>query len=139
MCVDPAPRVALPAEARHVPRPWQRADPTLFSELNAGDVLFIDSSHQGEETLATYLLLDALPAGVFVHFHDLLFPGPPRYPEENLVISYCVLRQARWEGVAALAILQHDIGPAGMRELFPSSARAPWRSPGSVWLRKRDL
>jgi hypothetical protein len=135
-CIDPSPRVDLPGNARFIQAPWQEADPELFRALGPGDVLFIDSSHEAEEALAIYLLLDLVPEGVIVHHHDILYPHPPRFPEENLVISYYALRRTRWTGVAALALLHHELGPERFVELFPSSARAPWRSPGSVWLRK---
>ncbi len=51
--------------------------------------------------------------------------------------AYFALRRERWEGVAALALLHHELGPRGMLALFPSGARAPERVPGSVWLRRR--
>jgi hypothetical protein len=136
-CVDPSPRVMLPHRALHVCAPWQEADPGIFSSLEPGDVLFIDSSHEAEEALACYLLLDAVPPGVHVHHHDILYPNPPAHPEENLVISYYALRARSWEGVAAAALLHHELGPARFVELFPTAARNPGRSPGSVWLRRR--
>jgi predicted O-methyltransferase YrrM len=53
--------------------PWAR-----FAELQAGDLLFIDSSHMvkfGSEV--PYLISGVLPrlaAGVIVHFHDMFWP-----------------------------------------------------------------
>ncbi len=135
-CIDPAPRTAPPASARHVASPWQTA-PAEARALGPGDVLFVDSSHEAEEALECYLLFDAVPPGAWVHIHDILYPHPPRFPEENLVLSYFALRKERWEGVAALALLHHELGPRGMLALFPSGARAPERVPGSVWLRRR--
>jgi hypothetical protein len=137
ICIDPGPRVALPERARHLDAPWQEVDQAVFAALAPGDVLFIDSSHEAEETLAYYPLLDDLPAGVFVHHHDFLHPKPPCFPEENLMISYYVLRCDRWEGLVSLSLLHHRMGER-FQELFPSSARTPWRSPGSTWLRKRN-
>lgn len=135
-CIDPAPRTAPPPSARHVASPWQTA-PAEARALGPGDVLFVDSSHEAEEALECYLLFDAVPPGAWVHIHDILYPHPPRFPEENLVLSYFALRRERWEGVAALALLHHELGPRGMLALFPSGARAPERVPGSVWLRRR--
>jgi predicted O-methyltransferase YrrM len=135
-CIDPAPRVAPPHGARHLVLPWQEVDPAVFGALTWGDVLFIDSSHEIEEALAYYPLLDALPAGVLVHHHDFLHPGAPAFPEEHLMISYYVLRKNRWEGLISLSLLHHQMGER-FTDLFPSSNRAPWRSPGSTWMRKR--
>lgn len=136
-CIDPNPRASLPETARHLVMPWQQADPEVFTKLNSGDILFIDSSHTALEALSVYLLLDSLPDGVFVHIHDMLYPGEPQWEEENLMISYFTLRQTHWAGLASLALLHNQLG-TGFVDLIPSSAHAPWRSPGSVWLRKRS-
>jgi predicted O-methyltransferase YrrM len=56
----------------------QRAPVSLFSELKAGDLLFIDSSHVvtiGSDV--PYLIgevLPDLPSGVVVHVHDIFWP-----------------------------------------------------------------
>ncbi len=50
----------------------------VFQKLNAGDILFIDSSHvlkYGSDL--HYLLFEIIPnleKGVFVHFHDIIYP-----------------------------------------------------------------
>jgi hypothetical protein len=56
----------------------QRVPTTVFSDLEAGDLLFIDSSHVvtiGSDV--PYLIgevLPALPSGVVVHVHDIFWP-----------------------------------------------------------------
>lgn len=58
--------------------PVQDVDPAKFQELQAGDLLFIDSTHvakPGSDVL--YLMLEILPtlqAGVSVHVHDIFWP-----------------------------------------------------------------
>jgi hypothetical protein len=46
--------------------------------MEAGDLLFIDSSHAvktGSEVLRIYLeIIPGLPAGVYVHVHDINLP-----------------------------------------------------------------
>ena len=83
VCIDPAPRATL----RGLPVRWvedvvQRASQTCFSRLQAGDILFVDSSHVlMPGTDVDWLLnrvLPGLPAGVLVHFHDVFLPDP--YP-----------------------------------------------------------
>ena len=72
---------------------WRR-----FPPLGAGDILFIDSSHQVKPGSDVEFLLKAvlplLPAGVRVHFHDIFLPDdyPPqwawrRYNEQAAVAA----------------------------------------------------
>jgi predicted O-methyltransferase YrrM len=55
----------------------------FFSQLEAGDMLFIDSSHVSKTgSDLNYLLFQVLPQlkkGVYIHFHDIFFPF--EYPE----------------------------------------------------------
>ena len=61
----------------------QDAPPDIFTALGSGDLLFIDSSHvvkYGSDVM--YLLFEILPhlpAGIFVHFHDVFYPF--EYPQ----------------------------------------------------------
>lgn len=58
--------------------PVQEIPLSVFEELQAGDILFIDSSHvckTGSDV--NFLLFEVLPVlapGVHVHFHDIFFP-----------------------------------------------------------------
>jgi predicted O-methyltransferase YrrM len=56
----------------------QTVDPAVFQSLQAGDFLFVDSSHVAKiGSDVNYLLFDILPklpAGVYVHFHDIFWP-----------------------------------------------------------------
>ena len=58
----------------------------IFSQLKAGDLLFIDSSHvikYGSDLQTLFFnILPFLPEGVFVHFHDIFYPF--EYPYEWL-------------------------------------------------------
>ena len=55
----------------------------VFSSLNEGDILFIDSSHivkfGSDLQFLLFKVLPLLPVGVFVHFHDIFYPF--EYPE----------------------------------------------------------
>jgi predicted O-methyltransferase YrrM len=72
------------ALARIVERRVQDVDLALFRELEAGDILFIDSSHVSKVgSDLNHLLFSVLPElapGVLVHFHDI--PYPFEYPQE---------------------------------------------------------
>lgn len=86
-CVEPSPvRLtvdALPPDFNVIVSPVQTVPLSLFSELDAGDVLFIDSSHvcrTGSDV--NWELLEIVPTlkpGVWVHFHDVFLPW--EYPE----------------------------------------------------------
>lgn len=58
--------------------PVQEVDLTVFTNLEAGDFLFVDSSHVskvGSDVNHIFFnVLPALPSGVFVHFHDVFYP-----------------------------------------------------------------
>ena len=58
----------------------------LFLSLEAGDFLFIDSSHVvkcgSDLQLLMFGILPLLPSGIFVHFHDVFYPFD--YPSEWL-------------------------------------------------------
>lgn len=78
-CVDPQPRSALGGlDVKFHNAILQTADPAIFAALQAGDILFIDSSHilmPGTDVDWLFnRILPALPAGVLVHIHDIFLP-----------------------------------------------------------------
>lgn len=79
VAIDPAPR----ADCSNLPVDLQRVmlddiDPKLFSDLRAGDILFIDSSHvlmPGTDVDQLFnRILPLLPRGVVLHIHDIFLP-----------------------------------------------------------------
>jgi hypothetical protein len=56
----------------------QQVDSELFSELEANDILFIDSSHvsklDSDVNHLFFRILPVLKSGVFIHFHDVFYP-----------------------------------------------------------------
>jgi hypothetical protein len=56
----------------------QDIDPSVFAELDEGDILFIDSSHVlklgSDLTSLLFNILPRLKKGVLVHFHDITYP-----------------------------------------------------------------
>jgi len=125
--------------------PVQRVPIEVFSALEAGDFLFIDSSHVvkvGSDLADLFLrVLPALRSGVWVHFHDIFWPGP--YPHRWL-------REGRgWNETLVLQILLGS-SPHYEVEWFNAFAGAKFagrfreRCPrfllntgGSLWVRKR--
>jgi Methyltransferase domain len=62
-----------------------RADLKLFENLKAGDIIFIDGSHQflkGTDLELLFLeVFPYLPKRVYIHFHDVFLPN--NYPEDE--------------------------------------------------------
>lgn len=82
-CVDPAPRADITGLKVDIHRrPVQTIARDALPRLGAGDVLFVDSSHiampGGDVDWIMSNLIAGLPAGVYVHFHDIFLPDP--YP-----------------------------------------------------------
>ena len=67
----------------------QDAPNGLFSSLDSGDFLFIDSSHVvkcGSDLQFLFFdILPHLPSGIFIHFHDVFYPFD--YPSEWLKVG----------------------------------------------------
>ena len=82
--IDPAPRADIAKlPIRVVKRTVQEVGIELFTELQPGDILSIDSSHilmPGTDVDILFgVVLPALPDGVIVHVHDIFLPDD--YPE----------------------------------------------------------
>jgi len=84
---DPQPRLdvaPLLGRGRFIKARVQDVPREIFASLEAGDVLFIDTSHVVKlQSDVVYLLLTVLPslkAGVWIHFHDVFTPYD--YPSE---------------------------------------------------------
>jgi len=58
--------------------PVQQTDPSLYSRLDRGDILFIDSSHVvkscSDVAYELFTILPSLKEGVVIHFHDIFWP-----------------------------------------------------------------
>lgn len=77
--IDPAPRASIETLKLQVIRKTvQAAGLGVFADLEAGDVLFIDSSHilmPGTDVDVLFnIVIPALPAGVLIHIHDMTLP-----------------------------------------------------------------
>ena len=89
--IEPYPNEVIkkgfPGLSRLIPEKVEKIDIGLFSHLEEGDILFIDSSHVvkiGGDV--NFLYLDVLPRlkkGVIVHIHDIFFPA--QYPKDQII------------------------------------------------------
>lgn len=97
-CIEPYPEARLldaKLDLELIQKPVEQIDVDFFSSLDAGDILFIDSSHAvkfGSDVC--YELLDVLPRlkpGVWIHVHDIFFPHD--YPAEWLLKQRLALNE----------------------------------------------
>ncbi len=92
-CIEPFPFAALQTiqgiKLRQAP--VQEVPTRIFEELEAGDVLFIDSSHAVRiDGDVPYLFLEVPPRlkpGVHIHIHDVPFPFNTPFPGDYWVLT----------------------------------------------------
>lgn len=123
----------------------QDADPSLFSALQAGDLLFVDSSHvsrfASDVNFLFFEIFPALAPGVFVHFHDIFenFDYPEawlakgRYWNEAYLLRAFLAHNRDWEVV----FFNHEISrrhDERLRSLVPGLAG---RGACSFYLKKK--
>ncbi|WP_051450681.1 class I SAM-dependent methyltransferase [Actinospica robiniae] len=125
-------------------KPVQDAGTEVFEELEAGDLLFIDSSHVSKAgsdvNLLFFEILPRLADGVLVHVHDIVWPFeyPERWLRQRRGWTEAYLLRAFLAFNSAFSIelfnawLWH-CEPELVREALPSAAG---QVPGGIWLRK---
>ncbi|MEO6886003.1 MAG: class I SAM-dependent methyltransferase [Jatrophihabitantaceae bacterium] len=127
-CIEPYPFDALTAmDGIDLIKGFVQDVPvSRFEALNAGDVLFIDSSHALKiDSDVAYLFLEVLPRikpGVFVHIHDVPFPFNvpfpsstwlfgerwPVYWNEAMVVQTFLAFNSAFEVLLSTPLLRHD-------------------------------
>ena len=104
--IDPEPRAEIDTMCDQILRkPVEAIDCQFFEQLEANDILFIDSSHRCfMNSDATVMFLDVLPRlrpGVLVEIHDIFLPAdyPPhwveRYYSEQYLLAAYILAQGQ--------------------------------------------
>lgn len=149
--IDPEPRTEIDALCDSVIRqPLEETDLSLFDELEAGDFLFVDSSHRSfmnsDVTVVFMEVLPRLKPGVYVHFHDIFLPHDypaawvKTYYNEQYVLAAALLA----EGTSLEIVLPNQFivqDPELRSLLLPVWERlgAPdlGNVGGSFWLRTR--
>lgn len=135
LAIDPDARSAIPAAARRLCQRFEDTDPGEFAALQPGDILFIDSSHTGEEARRHTQLLERLPPGVFIHHHDVCYPYEPLYDEEGVILDYYHAQGWRYRIVCGLAFAVWQ-SREECAAAVPSLRWNPQRSPRSLWVEK---
>ena len=150
VCVEPVPREFLrgkfPGLQTLVERNVQQIDLEFFSQLDSGDILFIDSSHTvriGGDV--NYLFLEVLPRlnpGVIVHVHDIFLPfeyrrdwvlDEFRFWTEQYLLQAFLTFNSKFEVLMANYFLSRYHEEA-LKSVFPNLGR--WIG-GSFWMRRK--
>lgn len=117
----------------------------LFSNLEAGDILFIDSSHvvaYGSDTVHEILrILPILKPGVLVHFHDIFLPYdyPTQWLNESRFFwneQYMLAAYLSGHSGAKTWLPLHQLyreRPEQMERLFPGIGQSD-HGPGALWI-----
>lgn len=125
-------------------------DVSFFTQLQADDILFIDSSHvirpQGDVLFEYLNILPTINPGVLVHIHDIFTPKdyPARWVDSyNLLWNEQYLLEAfltlndRFEVIGALNFLRHHHRGALAAKCPVFGAKAE-SEPGSFWIRRKQ-
>ncbi|WP_370290723.1 class I SAM-dependent methyltransferase [Nocardioides sp.] len=156
-CVEPYPYDALRTidDVALIEDFVQNVPVARFAELEAGDVLFIDSSHAFKiDSDVAYLLLEVLPQvkpGVIVHIHDVHFPynGPfpadfwlfgerwPVYWNEAMAVQTFLAFNSAFDIELSTPMLRHHDEAFLTRRFsdYTPLAQDP-NPPSSLWLRR---
>jgi hypothetical protein len=131
----------------------QTVDLNLFSSLEAGDILFIDSSHvlrPGGDVQREYCeILPRLAPGVLVHIHDISLPKPyfqlyfqnHLYWNEQYLLQAFLTYNSRYEIVwpGTYMFMKHaDELLKAFPEIAAMREQYPLAEPSSFWLRVKE-
>jgi predicted O-methyltransferase YrrM len=122
VCVEPYPSEALRKNRNItlIEQPCQTVPSTVFAQLRAGDLLFIDSSHAlklGSDVVRIYMdIIPNLSAGVFIHIHDIFLPylyprAAMSYPfgsQETALLLALLTNNEHLSVLASLSALHYD-------------------------------
>lgn len=150
ICIEPYENIWLQeTEITLIRERVECVEKSLFEQLGAGDILFIDSSHmirpQGDVLTELLQIAPLLRSGVFVHLHDIFTPRD--YPaswlfEHHLLWNEQYLLEAfltfnhEFRIVGALNYLKHR-HPKQLAHVFPVLGdEMTEREPGSFWMRR---
>ena len=119
----------------------------VFTGLQSGDVLFVDTSHTvkvgGDVNRIVLDILPVLAPGVVVHLHDVFLPFEYRpdwiarglYWAEQYLLQAFLIGNRDWEVLLGCAAVQ-DARPELVGR-FVSEPHGPGNRPGAFWIRRR--
>lgn len=117
-----------------------------FEELEAGDFLFIDTSHVSKTgsdvNHILFEILPRLPSGVYIHFHDIFYPF--EYPKEwvykgyawneNYILRAFLMDNPHYQVIFMNTYLEFKYPQKLPPKLF---TRYEGSITGGIWLQKR--
>ena len=126
-----------------IPKRLQDVASSLFSSLDANDILFIDSTHVakiGSDVNMVFAeILPALHPGVHVHFHDIFYPFeyPKYWIEEGRAWNEAYMLRCFLQYNSRFSIeLMNTFVQQFHRDLFEQNMPLCLRNPGaSIWIR----
>lgn len=137
-CIEPYPSQKLMTmqDVKVLKKQVQEVEFRVFEKLQAGDLLFIDSSHSVKPgSDVNYLILEVLPRlapGVVVHFHDIYLPYD--YPrdvlktyfhwQETSLLRAFLMFNSRAKILFSLSMLHYE-HKQELREIFPEYEPQP--------------
>ena len=152
ICIEPFPREFIrngfPGLQSLIDKKVQDVDLEFFSQLESGDILFIDSSHTvkiGGDV--NYLFLEVLPRlkpGVIVHVHDIFLPfdyprdwvlDEFRFWTEQYLLQAFLTFNSEFEVLLANSYL-HLYHRSDLKTAYPSLTS--WGG-GSFWMRRHPI
>jgi predicted O-methyltransferase YrrM len=124
----------------------QDVDLAEFESLEAGDILFIDSTHvskvHSDVNQLFFEILPRLNEGVYIHFHDIFYPF--EYPREWIYEgrawneAYLLRAFLQYNGSFRIVLMNtflHRFYKEFLRQTMPLCLKNPG---GSIWLRKES-
>ena len=141
----------IPELSQLIQKKVQAVDLAVFQQLQAGDLLFIDSSHAFSAASDVWWefceILPRLAPGVFVHIHDISLPKPypqvyldtQRFWNEQYVLQTFLTYNSRFEVVWAGNYMMTQY-PEKMAEFFAPGYQQmqdqfPFSEPSAFWMR----
>jgi len=148
-CIEPYPREFLkrgvPGMSRLLIERVERVDPAEFTRLEAGDILFIDSSHVAKTgSDVNFLFFEVLPLlrpGVLVHVHDIFLPleyprqwviSDNRSWNEQYVLQALLMYSTRFKVMFGCAYAATHLGSAVVAALARPDGHG--MGGGSLWI-----
>lgn len=127
----------------------ETTDLSIYKSLNAGDILFIDSTHmirpQGDVLFEYLEILPTLNPGVVVHIHDIFTPkdyldewiDEPRFWNEQYLLEAFLSNNQDFKMIGAANFLMHNYYNE-FAETCPvlkeQKQQGIEREPGSFWM-----
>ena len=129
---------------RILPHRLQEIDIRIFEELEANDILFIDSTHiakiNSDVNRIFFEILPRLKSGVYIHFHDIFYPFS--YPndwlrDKNSWNEAYVLRAfLSFNSVFEIVFFNTCLNHLYKDEFAAALPLSQKNTGGSLWLRK---